>query len=148
MPLLYTTDPLRKNDVLASNLLFATLLLTVGEYLFRLSIVLSSTDTLLPNSWAPVTWWVVAWSLLFLVLRAGLYYAVRRGILGAKLLVAFFFVASAYFTTNWRYRIVAGVSLYNMEGYSWLALAEHLLAFAALVLMFKKPQVIAPSASA
>lgn len=145
MPLLHSANPLRKNDVLASNLLFATLLLTVGEYLVRLNIVLSSTDTFLPNSWVSVNWWVVAWALLFLLLRTGLYYGVRQGVLGAKLLVAFFFIAGAYFTTTWRYRVVADVSFYDMEGYSWLALVQQLLALAALVLMFKKPRATAPS---
>jgi hypothetical protein len=145
VPLLPSAKPLRKNGVLASNLLFANLLLTVGEYLFRLSIIALDTGALLPSPWAPVTWWVVAWALLFLVLRAGLYYAVRQGILGAKLLVAFFFIAAAYFTTNWRYRIVAGVSFHNLEGYSWLALVDHLLALAALLLMFKKPRVASGS---
>lgn len=145
VPLLRSADPSRKNDVLASNLLFATLLLTVGEYLFRLSIIAFSTGTLLPSSWTAITWWVVGWCLLFLGLRAGLYHAVRQGVLGAKLLVTLFFISAAYFTTNWRYRVVAGVSFYEMGGYSWLALVQHLLAVAALVVMFRKPRVTAPS---
>jgi hypothetical protein len=132
----------RKNDVLASNLLFAALILTIGEYIFRLGVVAFTGDTFLPSSWAPttVTWWVLSWYLLFLLLRAGLYYAVRQGVIVAKLLVAFFFIAAAYFTTNWRYRIVAGVSLYDMAGYFWLSLGQHLLILVALVLMFTKPR--------
>lgn len=136
-----------RNDILASNLLFATLLLTLGEYLFLWGVaIFASHNSPLPSDWLPatVTRSTVAWSLLFLLLRASLYYAVRRGVFRAKLLVIFFFGAAAYFTTKWQYGYVSGVDFHNLGGYSFLALAQNLLTLAALVLMFMKPQAAAP----
>jgi hypothetical protein len=145
MPLLRSTDLLRKNDMLASNLLFATLLILLGEHLY----VWIVPGTGFYSEALPVAapWWrklaLLTWSFL---LRAGLYYGVRRGLLLVKLLVAVGFLAWLYKGTDWQNGQVAGVSFTHVTGLALLALLRNLLTLAALVLMFRKPQV-APSST-
>lgn len=116
MPLLHPTDPLRKNDVLASNLLFATLAILLGEHLYgRLMPGPHLNVEMLP---AGAPWWRILAMLSFsFLLRGALYYGVRRGLLFAKLLLAIGFVAWVYKGSDWQQGYVAGVSFVQFTGW-------------------------------
>lgn len=86
MPLLRSTNPLRKNDVLASNLLFATLLILLCEHIYAWTRPgLHFYSEMLP---AATPWWrKLALLTLSFLLRGGLYYGVRRGVMLIKVLL-------------------------------------------------------------
>ncbi|MGI4759856.1 MAG: hypothetical protein ACRYF0_04065 [Janthinobacterium lividum] len=138
MPLLHATDPLRKNDVLASNLLFATLALSVAEQLFWAAyyywdqVVYVEPDTFGRNR--------VIWLLLETLLKAAFYLAIRRGMFRAKVVVLLVCAYLAYADTHLHHGYFAGVYVNDFWGYSLLVLLKDLLTLAALVLMFKKPR--------
>jgi hypothetical protein len=144
MPLFRVTDPLRKNDVLASNLLFATLLLELGEQLFwgvmRAVYIPDAPDPLWPGPGV--------WLLLATLLKAAFYLAIRRGMLRAKAVVLVVCAYLAYTGTHFHEGYFAGIYFNDPWGYPLFVLLLDLLTLTALVLMFKKPQVVAPSASA
>jgi hypothetical protein len=128
-----------KNDVLASNLLFATLLLSVLGELSMVGLRVSKAH----YANLPVT---ILWGKLLIILtlsvllRDGLFYAVRRGLLAAKLLLVVFFVCWACTKTDWVASQVAEIDFAHLWGYPLLVLFRNLLTLAALVLMFTKPQ--------
>lgn len=144
MPLFRVTDPLRKNDVLAANLLFATLLLELCEQLFwvvlRALYFPSASDPLWPGSGVGL--------LLVTLLKAAVYLAIRQGMLRAKVVALVVCAYLAYTGTHFHEGYFAGIYFNDLWGYPLLVLLRNLLTLAALVLMFKKPQVAAPSASA
>lgn|GEM_PF-5265332 len=147
MPLLRSANPLRKNDVLASNLLFAFLAIAVVEQLVVSSIVRTShpskpvgTEDVWVNValWAPL---VLGWLAI-----GSCYYAIRKGKPWAKLLVLALFLWRVYSTTFLPGYILAGIAFNRLpEGLQLVTLLKVALNLAALVLMFKKPRVAAPS---
>ena len=143
MPLLHSTVPLRKNDVLASNLLFATLLIMLGERLFWVALA----HFYLPDESAPL-WPGSGISLLLLtLLKASFYLAIRRGMLRAKVVVLVVCAYIAYADTHPHHGYFVGVYVDDFWGGPLLVQLQDLLTLAALVLMFKKPRV-APSSTA
>jgi hypothetical protein len=128
----------RKNDVLASNLLFATLVLVI---LYQVAGWVSQALALPHNYFSHMHFnlLTVATMGLSLLIRGAIYQAVRRGFLAAKILVALGLVVSLYTTTYWQQGIVAGVSFTHFNADSFVMLASNLLTLAALVLMFRKP---------
>jgi FtsH-binding integral membrane protein len=143
VPLLHSSDPLRKNDVLASNLLFAALAIFLGEQLLWAYLAHWYLETSpLPNPFGK-TWFVTP--LVLALLAGAFFYAIRRGMFRAKMVVALVFAYLAYTGTHVQYGYVAGVAFYDLLGYPLLVLLKDLLAPAALVLMFKKPRMVAPS---
>jgi hypothetical protein len=142
--LLRATDPLRTYDVLAANLLFATLLLWLGEQLLNVGLRLwffrAEADPLWPGG--------IIWLLAVLLLKASFYLAIRRGMLRAKVVVLVVCAYLAYADTHPASGYYAGVYVADFWGHPLLVLLKNLLTLAALVLMFKKPQVVTPSASA
>jgi hypothetical protein len=140
VPLFRSTDPLRKNDILASNLLFATLLLELGERLFLLALAFFYMHAEADALWARSEGWL----LLAMLLKAAFYLAIRRGMFRAKAVVLLVCAYQAYTSTIFQYGYIVGVNFHDLWGYSLLVLLKDLLTLAALVLMFKKPRV-APS---
>jgi hypothetical protein len=137
-------DTPTRNDLLASNLLFASLLLSVlgevgilGIRIFEASHVHSPIINHLGRG--------LAMLLLSVLVRASLYYAVRHGILAAKLVLVLGFLLWAYTKTNWAAGRVAEVDFAHLWGYPLLVLLRQVLTLAALVLMFRKPRMLAPS---
>ena len=128
-----------KTDVLASNLLFATLPLTLVGRVARW--LLMGYDAQAEAAYVPVAFpWrnMVAWTVLALLVRASLYYGVRRSLLGAKLLLLALCAYSVYRSMSLTYAFVAGVDFAYLSLWSLPVLLENLLTLAALVLMFKK----------
>jgi hypothetical protein len=132
-------EPSTKNDILASNLLFATLgliiLLQVAGWVAQALIPHQTYFHTIRFSWLALGGVVV-----YLVVRGGLFYAVRRGFLAAKLLLALGFVVLLYTGTYWQQGVVAGVSFVHFNADSFVMLVNGLLTLAALVLMFTKSQ--------
>lgn len=75
------------------------------------------------------------------LIHGGLAYAVRRGAMAAKVLLALGFIISLYTTTYWKANVIVGVNLMHFSMASLLMLLNGLLTLAALVLMFTKPRV-------
>jgi uncharacterized membrane protein len=144
VPLFRATDPLRKNDVLASNLLFAILLLELCEHLFwvviRYLYVSSEHNPLWPGSGI--------WLLVVTLLKAAFYLAIRRGMLRAKVVMLVVCAYLTYAGTHFHHGYFAGIYFNDPWGYSLFVLLKTLMTLAALVLMFKKPHIVAPSTSA
>lgn len=139
VPLLHSTDPLRKNDVLVSNLLFLVLLLWLGQRASQwvaASVYASHYHVPATTSWQAELPMLLAFSLV----KAGFYYAVRRSILWAKIVVVFACLGLAYADTNWHQGHILGMNFTDLPRYSLLVLVKNLLVLTALVLMFKKPQ--------
>lgn len=78
------------------------------------------------------------------LVRVGLAYAVRRGALAAKLLLALGFVVLLYNGTYWEKGVVAGVNFAHFGVDSFVLLLSNLLTLAALVAMFWPAQESAP----
>jgi hypothetical protein len=132
----------RKNDVLASNLLFITLLLTLAMRVYRWTA--AGYDAQTETSYVPVAFpWrdMLGWTLLAVLVRSALYYGVRRGSLVAKLLLVVVLLYSVYSSTQLQYGFVAGVDFANPSLWLLPVVVENLLTLAALVLMFRKPRV-------
>ncbi len=143
MPLLRSTDPLRKNDVLASNLLFATLALSVAEQLFWAAYYYWDQVAYVQLDGFGRNW--IIWQALHTLVLAAFYLAIRRGMFRAKVVVLLACAYLAYTDTHPYHGYFVGVYLGDPWGYSLLVLLKDLLTLAALVLMFKKPQATAPS---
>ena len=144
MPLLHATDPLRKNDVLASNLLFATLAISVAEQLFLAAYYYWDQVVYVQLEGFGRNWLI--WEVLYTLLQIALYLAIRRGIFRAKMVVLLVCVYLAYVSTHLRHGFVAGVRFPDFWDHSLLALLKDVLTLAALVLMFRKPRA-APTTS-
>jgi hypothetical protein len=144
VPLLHATDPLRKNDVLASNLLFITLAISIAEQLFLAAYYYWDQVVYVQLEGFGRNW--VIWQLLYTLLQAAFYVAIRRGMFRAKVVVLLVCVYLAYAGTHLRHGFLAGIYLGDFWPYSLPLLLRNLLTLAALVLMFKKPQV-APSST-
>jgi hypothetical protein len=140
-------DP-RKNDVLASNLLFCFLAISVVEQFVLASMHHFYMD--LPNGsklsslemtsvgaaiWLPR---VIGWAAF-----GSCCYAVRRGKLWAKVLVLVLFIWRSYSSTNLPHGIFAGVVVKDLPNWSLVIVLKAMLNVAALVLMFRKPRVAA-----
>jgi hypothetical protein len=145
VPLFRSTDPLRKNDVLASKLLFALLAIAVIEQLVVSSIVRTSHSPKpvgTEDVWISIAVWaplVLGWLAI-----GGCYYAIRKGKPWAKLLVLTLFLWRVYSTTFLPGYIMAGIVLNRLpEGWQLVTLLKVALNIAALVLMFKKPRIVA-----
>lgn len=114
MPLLHVTDPLRKHDVLASNLLFAFLTIAISEQLILTSLV-HSREASSPHPIGSESLWVrvAVWAPLVLgwAAFAGVCYAVQKGKLWAKFLVLARFLWSVWGATFLPGYILAGVPL-------------------------------------
>jgi hypothetical protein len=142
VPLFRSTDSLRKNDVLASNRLFTSLLNELGKWLFW--IVLA--HFYLPGEHDPL-WPGPGISLLLIgLLKAAFYLAIRGGMFRAKAVVLLVCAYLAYTGTHHSIGYYAWVYLGDFWGYPLLVLLKDLLTLAALVLMFKMPPV-APSST-
>jgi hypothetical protein len=137
-------EPSTKNDILASNLLFATIGLTV-----LLQVARWVAQALAPHQtyFHPTgfSWLALGGIAAYLFVRGALFYAVRRGSLAAKLLLALGFVVLLYTGTYWQQGVVAGVNFIHFNADSFVMLVNGLLTLAALVLMFTKSRVVAPS---
>lgn len=79
--------------------------------------------------------------LAFSCVKAGFYYAIRRGIRWAKVVVAVACLGLACTNTIWREGYVAGMNFTALPLYSLLVLLKNLLVLAALVLLLKKPRI-------
>lgn len=142
MPILRSTDPLRKNDVLASNLLFAFLAFAIAEQLLATGIVRMSAPSKLGETesmWVNVAVWaplVLGWLAI-----GACYYAIRKGKLWAKLLVLALFLWRAYSTTFLPGYTLAGIVFNRLpEAWQLVTLLKVVLNLAALGLMFRKPR--------
>lgn len=140
-------DALNRNDVLASNLLFSVLAISLLEQLaaayLRNIYVYTPTQTI--SLAGPTDWLVTAtvWTPLLLgMLLAGLwYYLVRKGKLWAKIIVLVLFLWNAYSSTSIQDGVLLGVSLNHLLSWALLAWLKAALTITALVLMFRKPRV-------
>jgi uncharacterized membrane protein len=128
-------DSPTRNDILASNLLFAALGLLI---LFQVAGWLSQALGLPHNYFSLVHFNLLTLAGLGLtsLIRGGLAYAVRRGALAAKLLLALGFVVLLFNSTYWEKGVVAGVDFAHFGVASLLLLLTNLLTLAALVAMF------------
>jgi len=136
----------RKNDVVASNLLFASLLFPLVMRLYRWVSV--GYDAQTEASYVPGFFpWrnMLAWTLLAVLVRCALYYGVRRGALGAKLLLLGVCLYTVYYSTQLSVGFVAGLDFASPNLGLLPILAENLLTLVALGLLFKKPRATAPN---
>jgi hypothetical protein len=136
----------RKNDVLAATLLFASLLFPLALRVYRWVSV--GYDAQAEAHYVPAAFpWrnMLAWTLLAGLGRCALYYGVRRGALGAKLLLLGVCLYTVYSSTDLSVGFVAGLDLANPSPWLLPLAAENLLTLAALVLMFRKPRATVPS---
>lgn len=147
-PCLFVLMNLRKNDILASNLLFASLLFPLSLRVYRW--VSMGYDAQTEASYVPAAFpWhdMLMWTLLAVLVRCALYYGVRQGALGAKLLLLGVCLYTVYSSTDLSVGFVAGMDLASPSLWLLPIAAENLLTLAALVLMFKKPRAAAPTGS-
>ena len=129
-----------RNDVLASNLLFATLAIVVCEQVYGL--LAPGTHFYAEGLPATAPWWrKLALLTLSLLLRGAFYYGVRRGVLAVKVLLALGFVVWLCRSTEWQQGYVGGLNFAHFTGWAFLALLRNLLTLVAFVLMFRKPRV-------
>lgn len=138
----------RKNDVLASTLLFASLLFPLALRVYRW--VSMGYDAQTEARYVPAAFpWrdMLAWTLLAVLVRCTLYYGVRQGALAAKLLLLGVCLYTVYSSTDLSVGFVAGLDLANPSPWLLPLAAENLLTLVALVLMFRKPRATAPSST-
>jgi hypothetical protein len=138
-------DAPSKNDILASNLLFGVLAITFVERLIDASRL--GFYVHIPGQPTSITTALAVWLplLLGMALAGGCYYAVRKGQLWAKLLVVAAFLWTLYITTSLQDGILVGVSLKHLLGWALVTWVKTALTLTALVLMFKRSRVVAPS---
>jgi hypothetical protein len=138
----------RQNDILAAKLLFTSLLFPLALRLYRWVSVGYNAQT--EASYVPAFFpWrdMLAWTLLAVLARCALYYGVRQGALGAKLLLLGVCLYTGYSSTQLSVGFVAGMDFASPSPWLLPIVAENLLTLVALGLMFKKPQVLAASGS-
>ena len=128
----------RKNDVLASNLLFASLIVAVIEQLcFAIYYYWDQTTyaTFEPSigKWA-------GGQLLWVLLQAAFYFAIRRGMFRAKVVVALGVLYVIYTHSRGWIAYLANLNFADLLNYSLVFLLKDLLMLAALMLMFTKPR--------
>lgn len=129
-----------KNEILASNLLFATLPLMLLGRVARWTML--GYHAQVEAAYVPAVFPIrnmLAWTVLMLLLRTSLYYGVRRGQLGAKLALLGLCAFSVYTSTSLANAFVVGLDLSYPSLWSLPVLLENLLTLAGLVLMFLKP---------
>jgi hypothetical protein len=132
-------EPSTKNDIRASNLLFATLgLITLLQVAGWVAQALMPHQTYFHT--IRLSWLTLGGIAVYLFVRGALFYAVRRGSLAAKLLLAVGFVVLLYTGTYWQQGVVAGVNFVHFNADSFVMLVNGVLTLAALVLMFTKSQ--------
>ncbi len=128
----------RKNDVLASNLLFVSLAISVAEQLFGAAYYYLNQTTYVRLEPSISQW--VGWQLLITLLQAAFYYAIRRGMFRAKVVVALACLYVVYTRMHGWAAYLAHANFTDLLGYPLLALLKNLLLLAALVPMFWKPR--------
>jgi hypothetical protein len=128
---------LNRNDMLASNLLFVTLCLMLAERAFW-GLVEYLYLPAEHNEWQKSATKTLLVEVAF---KFAFYYAIRRGMLRAKVVVLAVCIYLAYTDTHWQIGFVAGVNFADLWGYPLVVLAKDLITLAALVLMFRKPRV-------
>lgn len=133
-------DASTRNELLASNLLFATLALTV---LFTAAGWVAAAVVPLQTYFHPMHFNVLTAGAagIFLLIRGGLYYGVRLGAPAAKWLATIGFIVFLYLNTRWHAGMIGGVYFAPFTLGALLILANDLLTLAALVIMYKKPRV-------
>jgi hypothetical protein len=134
----------RKNDVLASNLLFSTLLIMLAMRVYRWAAI--GYDAHTEAAYVPAFFpWrdMLGWTLVAVLVRSTLYYGVRQGSLVAKLLLVGVCLYSVYSSTQVQYGYVAGVDFAHPSIWLLPTIIENLLTLAALILMFRKPRATA-----
>jgi len=136
-------DTPARTDILAANLLYASVGLLV---LYQVAGWVSQALGLPHNYFSPVHFNLLAAAGLGVtaLIRVGLAYAVRRGVLAAKLLLALGFVVLLYSGTYWDKGVVAGVDFAHFGMASLLLLLNSLLTLAALAAMFWPARDAAP----
>jgi hypothetical protein len=150
VPLLRSSDPLRKNDVLASKLLFGVLAITLVEQLVIASTRRLYVDTPAhpaPSGLTALTMNAAIWLpvALGMILIGGCYYAIRKGKLWAKVLVLVLFLWRTYSSTSLPDGVVAGITFQDLLGWPLITLTKVMLNIVALVLMFTKSREVVPS---
>lgn len=126
----------RKNDILASILLFATLAISLGETAyFLMQAALHRTYLSTSSLWQSWVLWLLEALVQIIFFRA-----VRRGEWKNKVVVLLVSLFYAYMGTHLEYGYVAGVAFWHLDGWALLKLLKDLLVLAALVLMFTKPR--------
>jgi hypothetical protein len=139
MPLSYMH--LRKNDILASDLLLTALAISVGETAYFLM------QAAIHRGYLPTGSLWKSWVLCLLETLAQVIFfrAVRRGEWWSKVVVLLASLFYAYMGTQLNYGYVAGVAFYHLDSWALLKLLKDILVLAALVLIFIKPRAAAPS---
>jgi hypothetical protein len=136
-------DAPTRNDILAANLLYAEVGLML---LYQIAGWISQALALPHNYFSAVHFnlLTVAGAGAFCLFRVGIAYAVRRGVLAAKLLLALGFVGSLYTATYWNKHILVGVNFAHFDVASLVLLLTSLLTLVALVAMFWPTRDSAP----
>lgn len=136
-------DTPTRNDVLASNLLYASVGLLI---LYQVAGWISQALALPTNHFSPMHFNLLTVGALVLssLVRIGIAYAVRRGALAAKILLALGFVILLYNGTYLEKGVVAGVDFAHFDVASLVLLLTGLLTLAALVVMFWPTRDSAP----
>lgn len=136
-------DSSTRNDILASNLLYASVGLFI---LYQIAGWISQALALPTNHFSPVHFNLLTVGALVLssLVRIGMAYAVRRGVLAVKILLALGFVVLLYNGTYWEKGVVAGADFAHFDVASLVLLLTSLLTLAALVAMFWPDRESAP----
>jgi hypothetical protein len=130
------TNQLRRNDVLATNLLFGAL--AIGTVIMFLRVAVFKADnpflgTKHIGSAVIITSWVIGYALTI-----GLYYAVRLGKRWARTLLLISFVLNIVFAIFYHDKLVR--SLHTDLLYVLNYIVGYAIQIWALVLLFRKPQ--------
>jgi hypothetical protein len=150
VPLLHSSNLLRKNDVLGSNILFGVLAITLVEQFIIATTHRSYVETPTQPAASILTaltinaaiWLPVA---LGMILIGGCYYAIRKGKLWAKVLVLFLWCT--YSSTSLPDGVVAGIIFSQLFSWPLITLTKAVFNIAALVLMFTKSREAVPSST-
>lgn len=131
------TAQLRKNDVLATNLLFGVL--AFGTIITFLRVVVFKADNpFLGTKHLGPAFIISAWVIGY-ALTIGLYYAIRLGKQWARILLLISFVLNIVFVVFYHDKLVR--SLHTDFLYVLNYTVGYAIQIWALVLLFKKPQV-------
>lgn len=133
----------RKNDILASNLLFITLAISIVEQLLLATYYYWDQAAYVRIEPSISKW--VGGQLLWALLQAAFYYAIRRGMFRAKVVVALVGLYVVYTHSHGWIAYLANIHFADLLGYPLVVLLKDLLTLAALVLMFTKPRAAALS---